>query len=157
MNKRVEKFEGIRNEVTSVINRFPKEERLDVLFGDWSLKDIVAHLNNWMIHDINCLKALKEGKEPYWEPEVNEFNRIGIEARKAMGWEEVYKEFVDLGEELLKLYSTLSDNLWNKPIWKGKSETAERFLEEDISHWEGEHLGDLKGKLKKIIGFDVVH
>ena len=157
MNERVEKFEGIRNEVISVVDRFPKERRLDILFGDWSLKDVVAHLNNWMTHYITCLKALKEDKEPYWEPEVNEFNRKGIEARKEMGWEEVYKEFVDLGEELLKLYSTLSDNLWNKPIWKGKSETAERFLEEDISHWEGEHLGDLKEKLKKIIGSDVVH
>lgn len=147
MNKKIEKFNSVRDEFISLADRFPEEKRLDILFSDWSLKDVVSHLSNWMVHDIDCLTALKEGREPYWEPEIEEFNKKGIEARKGKNWEEIYKEFIDLGNELSSLYKTLPDNLWGKPIWKGRNETAMKFLEEDIDHLQNEHLPELKEKL----------
>jgi len=148
MKNKIEKFKRIRQSVKDLIDQFPENHRLDVLFDQWNLKDIVAHLNNWMVHDIDCLTALKEGREPYWEPDVDEFNRKGIEERKSIIWEKIYKEFIDLGDNLINIYETLPDNLWGKSIWqKYKNQTAHRFLDDDISHWESEHLGDLREKL----------
>ena len=149
MDKKIQEFIKIRNEVVSTINSFSKEKRLVVLFDQWSLKDVIAHLSNWMVHDIDCIKALRENREPYWEPEVDKFNRKGFEARKDKDWTEVYKEFIDLGNQLIDLYKTLPDNLWDKPIWLNKSETAQKFLEENISHWKTEHLGSLIEKLRQ--------
>jgi hypothetical protein len=138
----------------STIDKFPESQRLAVLFDTWNLKDIVAHLSNWMVHDIECLSALKEGKEPYWEPDVDGFNAKGIEIRKNKSWEEVYKEFIALGNNLLNIYETLPENLWEVPIWKTrKDQTARRFLKDDIWHWETEHLGDLQEKLQRAFTF----
>ena len=146
--KSVRNFVDIKDEISSIIEKFPQERRLDMLFDKWCLKDVVAHLSNWMVHDIDCLRAVKEDREPYWEPEVDEFNRKGVNERKEKPWNEIYGEFEKLRTELAKLYETLPDGLWNKPIWQGKNETAKLFLREDLSHWKNEHLGDLKEKLE---------
>jgi hypothetical protein len=43
-----------------------------------------------MIHDIDCLENLAQGMKPFWEPDVEEFNQLGVEMRKDKTWSEVY-------------------------------------------------------------------
>jgi hypothetical protein len=140
MKDKINTFKEIKDELTKATTRFSSQQREEKVFDKWSLKDVVAHLSNWMIHDTDCLKALKKGKEPYWEPDVDEFNKKGVESRKNRAWDEVYKEFIDLGNELINLYETLPGELREKQIWEGKNQTARRFLQEDIEHWRDEHL-----------------
>ncbi len=145
---KIQKFKKITEQVASLIEQFPKDQRTTLLFDKWSLKDIIAHLNNWMVHDIECLTALKNNKEPYWEPDVDEFNAKGIEIRKNWEWDKIYNEFTSLKEHLLNVYETFPNDLWEKPIWKKyQNQTPHRFLDDDISHWANEHLGDIKEKL----------
>lgn len=144
-------FKNIQTEMIMLFNAFPADRRTDLLFDKWSLKNIVAHLNGWMVHDIECLNALLENREPFWEPDVDEFNNKGVEDRKHHSWETIHHEFVDLSTKLIGIYEALPDEVWDMPIWRGKSETAKKFLEEDIAHWGNEHLADLKEKYKKVI------
>jgi hypothetical protein len=148
MKTKIAKLKSIGQKITSLLEEFPKDRHQDILFDQWSLKDIVAHLSNWMVHDISCLKALTEGKEPYWEQDVDDFNAKGVALRKDKTWDEVFNEFLTLRDTLIRLYENIPQDLWDKPIWKDKGETANRFLDEDIAHWEGEHLGDFKEKMQ---------
>ncbi len=140
----LQKFKYVKQQVKDLIDQFPENKREEILFDKWSLKDVVAHLNHWMVHDIDCLENLLKGEEPYWEPDVEEFNTKGVNARKDKSWDELYVEFTGLIEKLTKLYENLPEELQNKKIWKDKDETPLKFLEEDIHHWEGEHIPALE-------------
>ncbi len=143
ISDKIKEFGEVRQELIEKIACFPPDQRTQTLFDKWSLKDVLAHLNHWIEHDINCLEALKRGEEPIWEPDVDIFNAQGVDKRKSQTWEEVYKEFEGQGEKLLGLYQSLPDGLWNKEFWQNREETPATFLKENIDHWRGEHLPQL--------------
>ncbi|MEK7524988.1 MAG: hypothetical protein AAB548_01290 [Patescibacteria group bacterium] len=145
----IEKTENVRNRVRDLVDHFPPEKREEILYDRWSLKDVVAHLNTWMIHDVGCLESLMKGIEPYWEPDVDEFNERGVSARRDKSWEDVYVEFVLLMEKLNRIYRQLPEDLFEMKIWKDHDETAVKFLEGEITHWEGEHIPLLEKTLKR--------
>ncbi len=136
----LDEFTKISEELDILIRKFPAERREEIIFDKWSLKNVVSHLNHWMVHDLDCLNALLANKVPYWEPEVEEFNRKGVEARSNNNWDQVYFEFVELKNKLLNLYKEIPEDLRYKRIWPDKNETPEKFLEEDIKHWKDEHI-----------------
>lgn len=146
-DKLLNEYKNIQHEVKTLIDKYPEEKREKIIFDKWSLKDVVAHLNHWMEHDINCLENLLSGTEPHWYPDVEEFNKSGVDSRKNKTWDEVYEEFISLSENLIKLYKDLPINLRNKSFWKNRNETPITFLDEDISHWQGEHIPSLKDHL----------
>ncbi len=133
-------FNEVDKKLDNLIQKFPSERREEVVFDKWSLKNVVSHLNHWMVHDLDCLNALRDNKVPYWEPDIEEFNRKGVEARSNNNWEQVYSEFVELKNKLLNLYKEIPEDLRNKKIWPNKNETPEKFLKEDIKHWRDEHI-----------------
>jgi len=142
------KFVEIEEKLEGLIESYPAEKREEILFDKWSLKDVVAHLNHWMIHDIDCLENLLRGDEPFWEPDVEEFNQRGVEERKNRPWDELYSEFIGLIKQLASLYKNLPEDLQNKRFWKDKTETPLTFLREDINHWEAGHIPFLESNLK---------
>lgn len=143
IQRKIDEFVNVKREIVNIVNEWPEGSKMTVLFDKWSLKDVVAHLSNWMIHEIDCLIKLKQGKEPYWEPNVEVFNLKGISERKSHDWDKVHVEFASLGDGLEEIYQTMPNELWDVPIWNGRSETAERFLQENIDHWEG-HLSEIQ-------------
>ena len=155
MEENIKEFEQVRKEVEKLVKTFPETYRSKILLDKWSLKDIVGHLSNWMVHDIDCFICLKKGVEPHWELSFDEFNEKGVMARKEWSWEKVIDEFDHLGLELASLYKTLPDDLWDVPIWNGFGLTVRKFLLKDIEH-QKEHLGDLKDKLQKCLLSDTV-
>src|SRR6266404_433618 len=128
-------FKLVKTEVKNLICRFPAENREEFLFDKWSLKDVVAHLNHWMVHDIKCLEDLKNGKKSYWEPDVDDYNKKGVEARKDMSWEELYEEFDDLQKRLILLYENIPEKLYEVDIFDDHKENTFTFLRGDIEHW----------------------
>ena len=155
MEEKIKEFEKVRKEVGGVIKVFPEVSRDKILFDRWSLKDIVEHLSNWMVHDIECLDSLESGVEPHWEPSFDEFNKRGVEERSVWTWEEVVEEYEKLNKDLIETYKSLRQDLWNKPIWKGYGLTARKFFQNDIEH-QREHLKDLENKLRKYLLSDTV-
>lgn len=140
----IEEAEKARRKVKDLIDRFPLEKREDTLFDKWSLKDVVTHLNTWMVHDIDCLESLKRRVEPYWEPDVDEFNERGVGLRRSKSWAEVYFEFTSLIKKLESLYRELPEELFEVNIWKNHDEMVVKFLEGEVKHWEGEHVPQLE-------------
>lgn len=143
IQEKIDEFVKVKEEIRRIIEAFPVESRMKILFDKWTLKDVVVHLSNWMVHDIDCLEKLKVGREPVWEPDFDEFNMKGVEARKGWSWQKVFDEFLILNEELYKLYYSLLENLWDKPIWKGYGLTARKFILKDIEH-KNDHLEELR-------------
>lgn len=137
-------FKTVVNEFEELLKKFPQNRHEEIIFDKWSLKNIVSHLNHWMIHDINCLKNLIIEKEPFWESNVEEFNSKGVGVRKNKTWNEIYLEFITLKEKLTSLYANLPENLRHKKFWSDKNETPAEFLKEDILHWRDEHITSLK-------------
>ncbi len=145
----LDEFKEISAELEKLIIKFPKEKVEITVFDKWSLKNVVSHLNHWMEHDILCLESLQNGIVPFWEPDVEEFNRKGVEARKDYSWDIVFKEFLDLKAKLINIFKNLELDLENARIWPDKNETPRRFLEEDIKHWRDEHIKSLNDFFNK--------
>ena len=143
-SKSLEEFKGLVEEIKSLIKKFPKNKRVEKLFGEWSLKDVIAHLSHWAEHDLNCFEALKKGEEPYWAPDIDEYNMEGVEKRKQESWDTVYSEFVVLMDKVISEYSTLREDLWDKKFWKNRKFTPRVFLDIDVDHYKNEHLPKIK-------------
>lgn len=142
--EKIQELIKAQSEIADAINRFPVEKRLQKLFGRWCLKDIVAHINAWVVHDIDCLNHLKQNKEPYWEPDIDDFNEKAVQKRQGFSWDQVYDEFLSLNKELISIYKLLPSNLWDTQIWANRSLTAAKFLDDDIDHLIDEHLPQIK-------------
>lgn len=145
----LDEFKKISDELENLIQKFPSDRREEIVFDKWSLKNVVSHLNHWMKHDIDCLNALLNEQVPYWEPNVEEFNRKGVCLRSNNSWNQVYLEFIELKQRLLDLYSNYPEYLRNNKIWPDKNETPAKFLEEDINHWRDEHVVSLNDFFKQ--------
>lgn len=130
-------------ELKRLLDVLPEEMREDKLFPKWSLKDLVAHLTGWAVHDLEFLTALERGEEPYWEPNIGEFNARSVEARKSRSWEEVYEEFVTSYLRLLEIYQALPAPLWKRRFRHDQPLSPEENLQEDIKHFE-EHLAQIR-------------
>lgn len=148
-NNKISRFEEISDRLEDLILQFPDQKREEIVFDRWSLKNVVSHLNHWMIHDIDCLTSLQNGKVPHWEEDVEMFNSKGVEKRSELSWDTVFSEFRLLRERLISLYSSLDSKLLDKKIWPDKRETPRKFLDEDINHWQNEHVIALENYLKR--------
>jgi hypothetical protein len=142
-------FEKVSDKLTKLIQFFPVSKIEDVVFDKWSLKNVVSHLNHWIIHDIDCIKSLIAGKVPHWEPDIEVFNTRGVDKRRDLNWDIIFNEFLKLKNELLNLYKNLGEEYRHKKIWPDKNETPYKFLNEDIKHWQGEHISQLEEYFKK--------
>lgn len=136
-------FKNTSEELNKLIQKFPSKKREEISFDKWSLKNVVSHLNHWMIHNLNCLDSLAQGKVPYWQPDTDEYNLQGVEKRKNWTWEEVYSEFLDLKAKQILSYENLPKELREKKFWEDRRHTPFSFLEKDITHWRDEHIVSL--------------
>ena len=145
-NPKIIEFEKTVRQLNKLITSFPTNKRTMVLFDKWSAQDIIAHLNNWIIHDIKCLNCLKANQEPCWEPDIDVFNSKGVRERQPNNWEEIHQEFKSLSNSLIQEYKELDDKYWNRPIWKNRQLTPATFIIEDITHWN-QHMKDIEAQL----------
>lgn len=75
-------FKQAREKLIKEIKKFPKEKKGEILFGKWSLKDVVAHFAAWDIYFTNSLEFLTAGKSvPYWG-NINDYNTEAVNLRK---------------------------------------------------------------------------
>lgn len=139
-SKLLGEFVKVSEELDNLIQKFPPERREEIIFDKWSLKNVVSHLNHWMVHNINCLECLIRSKIPYWQPDIDEYNQQGIETRKDWSWEKVYLEFTDLKEKQILSYENLPREFQEKKFWEDRKYTPAIFLDQDITHWRDEHI-----------------
>lgn len=145
MEERISEFSRVRAQVIELLNRFPVDRIDDILFDEWSLKSIVAHLAGWDRYFTDILKDLEGGMQaPYWG-NIQKFNEESVARKIDDSWEEVYAEFVDAGEAFIKAYRQASLSLVEEKFWADRSYTPAEILEVNIHHYAESHLPQLEG------------
>lgn len=141
-NPLVDEFQAEFEEMQRIMSDVNPENREQKKFGAWSIKDVLAHLTGWAKHDIACLKSLTGDKVAYWDNSIDRMNKTFIKKRRKRTWEVVYVEFVNTTNDLIEMYESLPEDLWNVKIWTDKDNTPISFIEGDIQHYR-DHLREI--------------
>lgn len=152
MNKQIIDYQKARFSFIKLIDRFPKTKREELLFDEWSLKDMLVHLIGWAEHQIEIIRYIKQAKTV---PDdvgglKNSINTNLVAKRRGEGWSKVYKTFLNIGDELEKEYSGLTPELWKKEIWTGKGYTPCSYFQIEINHYQKTHGPQIQKVLKKL-------
>jgi hypothetical protein len=146
----LDKFRKARKDFLETLEKFPADKREKVLFGEWNLKQVIAHFAAWDIYFANVLKLLKQNKPVIHWGNINKFNEIEVSKRKNWSWEEIYQEFVESGEEFIKEYNQIPKELEEKIIWPDKKYTPLKFLKVNIHHYQKAQLQEIKKYIAKL-------
>jgi hypothetical protein len=140
-------FSRVRAELLSALRRFPAKNRNDVLFGEWSLKAVTAHLAGWDRYFTDILECLEADEEaPYWG-NIRRFNEESVNKRKDSSWKAVYEEFAAAGQEFIDRYGQLSQEAMNSRFWPERSYTPAKILQINLHHYGQSHLREITRKL----------
>lgn len=134
MDQPAAEFAGVRAELLAALGRFPAKNRNDILFGEWSLKDVTAHLAGWDRYFTDILECLGAAEgAPYWG-NIKRFNEASVEKRRHSSWKVVYDEFTAASEDFIDRYGQLSAALSNSRFWSGRPYTPAKILRVNIHH-----------------------
>jgi len=150
MNYLIRAFIAARKEFTTSVDAFPEAQREAILFGNWSLKQILIHIIFWDTCIADNVALLKTGKEPPFYGKVNDYNQQSIEKGKSWSWEKTYQEFKLSGERVIREYETLPKEKWEAKFWKNKNSTPKKFLNILIEHYLHEHLPEIKKVMESL-------
>jgi hypothetical protein len=139
----IAKFQQLHEKLVSLVNQIPPGNREKIMFDKWSLKDVLAHLAAWNELDASRIEALQKGKVYEWIDDWNSFNKVEVEKRQGLNWENIYKEFVNSGKKMVNAYSALDEKLWDKEFGRNNRISATRDLKGMISHQE-DHIRELE-------------
>ncbi|MDO8609118.1 MAG: hypothetical protein Q7R95_01090 [bacterium] len=140
MKKEILAFKKVRNELVVLVGLVSLDKREVKLFGDWSLKDLLAHFIGWSDYQIEVLNEFAQHKQSKIISDVQKYNEKSVITKKEWHWDKTYTEFLKSTEKLISTYMSLPDNYWDKPIWKNKKVTPQKLLEIETKHYVGEHL-----------------
>jgi hypothetical protein len=144
MEKLLNDFKEARETLINAINDFPADKRDDKLFGEWSLKDVVAHFAAWDIYFTEVLKPLTANKSVPYYGKIKDFNDAHIAKQRDWNWDRVYSEFLKAGENFISDYQKLSPILFKKPFWPGKKYSPVNFLKINVEHYKKAQLKDIQ-------------
>lgn len=135
--------------ILQTLDNVGSERRLEKLFGEWNLKDILAHLTGWARHDIACIKSLTDkNKVPYWDDSLDRMNQTFVKKRANQPWGRVRQEFIDTSNELLETYIKLPISLWQEKVWNDRDLTPVKFVDDDIEHYKA-HRKEIEDLITK--------
>ena len=131
--------------------------------GEWSLKDVIAHLAMYEEWTINEIQRALRGEQPEWDPELT---RLSDDERNAILYEQQRgRTLVDTlafsrqtHQHLLETIQALADDEFNssdglggrlhpfwagRPLWEGLlGNTSEHYRQHlpDLKRWVGSHM-----------------
>nr|KXH75488.1 MAG: hypothetical protein AM325_11140 [Candidatus Thorarchaeota archaeon SMTZ1-45] len=102
-----QKLENVLSKLTS------KEIFHEKVQGDWTVKDIIAHISAWNWELIKQTDLVLSGKKPWYTdlPEAD-FNKKAVKKRESWSLEKVLSEWRDSFNALVTRMSTLSQEEW---------------------------------------------
>ena len=144
MKDLIKEYQSARLIFISAVEKFPESRRDEILFGDWSLKDILVHITAWEKASIQKINNLLEHKKPSWISDVDKFNETSTREKSGASWDQIYQDFLNTGEQMIATYQKLPDDLWKQQTGPNPKFTPERFLEAEAHHYQGDHLVQIK-------------
>jgi hypothetical protein len=150
----IEAMMAARNELVSLVNQFPHSSMiLPGAAGEWSIKDILAHITSydrWLALTL----ALRGQKPPdFWIEDIplDEFNRRLFEENRKLSLEQVLQQFGEVWEEILEETRTKTETyLFTEQIAQGVSDKfkpCDILKSESYGHYL-DHVPTLRAWLK---------
>lgn len=139
----LQEFSAARQALLGAIAGFPEGLRDERLFGEWNLKQVIAHYAAWDRYFTAALRSLKTGSETAYWGSIGEFNRRAVEACAASTWEEVTAGLISAGKEFIEEYSQIPDPLGELRFWPGKAYTPLKLLQINVDHYRKAQYPDI--------------
>lgn len=156
----IEKYKREHERLRQLVIHAPEKRLLRPrTFGEWSVKDIVAHLAAWNWEAIGEVGRVLKNQSTWpdkYEGESCEdnFNQMAVEARRKITWDETLKDWDNSFWAQIQLMEHLSENEWRhqsgKDVWAdgGPVTTWSLFAYE----YEGEgHEGGHAKQVEKLL------
>lgn len=149
IRQKIEEFKDARMDMLATLQDFPKDKVTDLLFSDWSVKDILAHITAWDLHSIDVFDAIQNNEPPDLIENDETFNKDAVGESVELDYDEVLENFIEAGALLIDTYLTFPDELWEKPVSSTTTETPLDFLMGNTNHYRQEHLPVITSYLEK--------
>ncbi|MGB6838678.1 MAG: hypothetical protein WBD86_01325 [Microgenomates group bacterium] len=150
MKNLIKQFEKARKDFLETIDSFPKPRVEEVLFDEWSLKNILSHLSGWAKYQTDTLRLFRKGDKIEVQKNLkHSINEDFVFRREKWSWGRVYQEFLKLSGDLIKEYESLPKELWENEIYNGKETTVEDFIKIEINHYNKTHGPQISRVLEK--------
>ena len=125
--------------------------------GEWSIKDIVAHITGWRRRTVARLQAAQRGEPeptPYWPTHLkndDEINAWMYETNRARTLRKVLDESERVFQQMLAAVQGLPDAVVMDPPrylpwWEGATMSAPDFF----AHFHQEHEADMRAWLARV-------
>ncbi len=112
--------------------------------GDWSMKDLIAHMAAWEEEALQRLLLIKDGRgreiRYIQDEELDRWNAQAVAVRQSLSWEQVLIEFSAVRERLLETIEDISEEQLADEV--GEVPVAHWLANSTYSHDE-EHLPDI--------------
>jgi hypothetical protein len=125
--------------------------------GDWSMKDIVAHLTGWQPRLITRIQAAQRGESeppPPWPAHLqteDEVNAWIYESNHGRSVREVLDESRQVFRQLLAVIEGLPDDVRIEPEWHLVWLNGQRFpAGEFFDHFHDDHEPDVRAWLARV-------
>lgn len=125
--------------------------------GDWSMKDIVAHLTGWQPRLTGRLQAAQRGEPeppPPWPAHLeteDEINAWIYETNRGRPVSEVLDESRQVFQQLLAVIEGLPDDVLIEPAWRIVHLGDKRFpAGEFFDHFHDDHEADIRAWLARL-------
>ena len=138
-------FQSVSKDFMKAASSFPAAKREEILFDQWSLKDVIAHLIGWDEHFIKELGNLQKNQteKSIWVT-VPDQNKKSVAKYQKTNFEDLVKIYRQTSQKLTKILTNLPLDLQNQPLFPDKkSRTPSKYLAIWIQHL-GDHLSEVK-------------
>ncbi|HUF69742.1 MAG TPA: maleylpyruvate isomerase N-terminal domain-containing protein [Longimicrobiales bacterium] len=106
--------------------------------GDWSVRQLLAHMEAWNVEILDNLRQLKAGAQEVPEHDVDDFNRRAVEERKDWPWAKVLQCLRESQRALQKHLQDCAAEGWE--LSAAEREWVEVLVSHDEHH--GAQLND---------------
>ena len=153
----LEALEGNRQELIEMLEDLPNETLLEPgVVGDWSIKDILAHLTNWEGQIVTLLFQIQHGmKKPttvhFGSETVDEINQRWYESGKDRSLDVIWQDWAGVRKQSIRRVSEFNDLDLNDPqrfAWLDGEPLYQWILNDTVSH-EEEHADQIREWLEE--------
>jgi len=142
----IAELEAAFRELQQSVDGLPDDKMTTVWFGDWSAKDILAHIASWDEFASLDLQRLGRGHTPclaaFREADVNDWNGFLMRPRRLFSLAQVRFESGHCHQQLLEVLGRLPETVF------AAGNMAAAFLAISVGHYR-DHAGNIRGWRQK--------
>ncbi len=113
-------FKDDHGKLVKVIDQLDEDQMVNhAVLGEWDVKDIIAHISAWNWEIVKAVDVVLANGRPWYVGvppgggQEAEFNRKEVKRRKSWSLRQVFKEWQDAYDALIKRIECLSDSDWH--------------------------------------------